>query len=333
MSCSRPYYSPDVVNIYGSPVPIPCRTCECCRADRSAAWSERAKYEFSRFGVGAFVTFTYDDEHVPVGSDGKHFTLDYSHYHKFMDSIKHRSKKIFPSKPNKFVRSTPSFTYIGCAEYGDKFERPHYHILFFGLDFYECEEFLKKSWKHGSIEVNPIKPGAYTYVLKYIQKQVYGDLERNLYYDKGVLPPKIFFSRGFGRGLFYDNASDFRTYGYIKKGNRHINVPAYYAHKIMEWSVDSIIHLDNLRMEADFANYRNYQSFGGRLSYPHWKIKNRLSREYKLRSKKFKRCGDAILNRMYGVYANRPYIKDILDDIEFYSNFDDYKKYGDLVPF
>lgn len=330
MSCSRPYFSNKYLNFYGRPVEIACRSCECCRADRNAMWTERAKYEFSRFGVGAFVTFTYDDEHLPIADGFSHPTLDYSHYHKYIDSVRHRAAKLFDRYPNKYFYSDKNFTYLGCAEYGDKFERPHIHILFFGLDFRECAQFLKKSWRYGSIQVKPIKKGAYNYVVKYLQKQVFGKLLDELYYDKGCLPPKLFFSRGFGRGLYYDNVDIFRKYGYIKKGNKRINVPLYYAQKMFVWTDDWLWHLDNMRMEEEFKAYRHYQRMGGLMNFSTWKMDNRKVREYKLRKASFYKCSDTAL---VPLDVPRYDFGKIFSDMELGNMIDEVHQYGDLVPF
>lgn len=336
MSCYRPFFMPDVVDHNGRPVPIPCRTCECCRADITAQWKDRCKYEFGKFGVGAFVTFTYDDDNLYFSDGFGRPSLNYEHFHKFMDSIRHRIKHPTAKMKKQLVRSVPNFKYLAVGEYGDKFERPHYHCLFFGLDFSECKDFLRGSWKYGAIEVDPIKPGAFGYVIKYVQKQVFGQLRDELYFHKGVLPPKMFVSTGLGAGLYYDNQKDFLKYGCIKDGQRRINVPSYYAKKIGILTEDWIVSMDALRRKEEHRLYRHYVDLGGRLDISSWKIHNRQLREYKLRNVSFKRCGDAELFELSDKSVPISSLRSLVDARSSSTCFDaafQIMEYGDVVPF
>lgn len=335
MSCFRPFFKEDVVDHNGRPVPIPCRTCECCRADVTAQWKDRCKYEFSKYGVGAFVTFTYDDDHLYIADGFKRPSLNYEHFHKFIDSIRHRMKKPTKKMKKSLIRSVPDFKYLAVGEYGDRFERPHHHCLFFGLDFSECKDFLRASWKYGAIEVDPIKPGAFTYVIKYIQKQVFGQLRDELYYKKGVLPPKMFVSTGLGSGLYYKNQQDFLKYGYIRDGQKRITVPPYYAKKIGILTEDWIVSMDVLRREDERRRYQKYVDLGGTLDISSWKIHNRKLREHKLRNVSFKRCGPVPLISYTSDYLTFSDFRDLVSAQPKHSRFLDAVDivYGDVVPF
>lgn len=335
MSCFRPFFTEDVVDHNGKPVPIPCRTCECCRADITAQWKDRCKYEFGKYGVGAFVTFTYDDDHLYFADGFNRPSLNYEHFHKFMDSIRHRIKHPTKKLSKQLIRSVPNFKYLAVGEYGDKFERPHYHCLFFGLDFNECKDFLRSSWRYGAIEVDPIKPGAFGYVIKYVQKQVFGQLRDELYYQKGALPPKMFISTGLGAGLYYKNQKDFLKYGYIRDGQKRIIVPPYYAKKIGILAEDWIVSMDALRREDEQRRYKKYVDLGGKLDISSWKIHNKKLREYKLRNVSFKRCGPVSLMSYSSDYLSSSDIKDLSYAQPKHSRFLDAVDimYGDVVPF
>ncbi|MCZ2856783.1 MAG: hypothetical protein O2U62_06785 [Candidatus Bathyarchaeota archaeon] len=297
-------------------------------------WIDRARYEFSRFGVGAFVTFTYDDEHLPLVDGFEHPTLDYSHYHKYLDTLRHRAKTIFPAKPNKYSHSTFDFTFIGSCEYGSQTERPHYHILFCGLDFYECEQFLKKSWKFGMVDVKPVKQGAFAYIVKYLNKQVYGKLLDELYYDKGCLPPKIFFSQGFGRGLYLDNSSEFQKNGFIMFGKRRVNVPHYYMRKMYFWNPQWLMDIDCKLKKEEMKRFYNYRRLGGDKPFALWKIQNKIVREYRLRAKKFKNNdSETILETMFDCYSNNKNIQKMLTQDDLYDMIQYAKDNGELPPF
>lgn len=336
MSCSRPFFKDDVVDHNGRPVPIPCRTCECCRADITAQWKDRCKYEFGKYGVGAFVTFTYDDDHLYYADGFDRASLNYEHFHKFMDSVRHRIKKPTEKMKKCLVRSVPDFKYLAVGEYGDRFERPHFHCLFFGLDFHECKDFLRGSWKYGAIEVDPIKPGAFGYVIKYVQKQVFGQLRDELYYNKGVLPPRMFVSTGLGSGLYYENQDDFLKYGYIRDGQKRIVVPPYYAKKIGILTEDWIVSMDVLRRKDEHRRYKKYVDLGGTLDISSWKIYNRQLREYKLNNISFKKCGDGRLFEITHKSVSIPDLKDLVRCQPSHTRFDNSRSiyiYGDVVPF
>lgn len=334
MSCSRPFFKENIVDHNGKPVPIPCRTCECCRADITSQWKDRCKYEFGKYGVGAFVTFTYDDDHLYYADGFDRPSLNYEHFHKFMDSIRHRIKNPTDKMKKQLIRSVPNFKFLAVGEYGDQFERPHFHCLFFGLDFSECKDFLRSSWKYGAIEVDPIKPGAFGYVIKYVQKQVFGQLRDELYYNKGVLPPKMFVSTGLGAGLYYDNQQDFLKYGYIRDGQKRISVPSYYAKKISVLTEDWIVNMDVLHREDELRRYKKYVDLGGTLDISSWKIHNRKLREYKLNNVSFKRCGTGKLFAITDKYFTMKDLKDLT--FAQHSSFgiaSEIYKYGDVVPF
>lgn len=94
----------------------------------------------------------------------------------------------------------------------------NYHVLFFGLDFYYAKDILKKTWKAGLIDVLPVLEGGIRYVLKYLDKQMYGDDLKKHFTDKGVEPPFSSFSTGIGNELFINQ------YDFIRKTGTYKNL-------------------------------------------------------------------------------------------------------------
>ena len=47
--------------------PIPCGQCIGCRLDYSRNWANRAYLESLNYKYNYFITFTYNDENIPVG--------------------------------------------------------------------------------------------------------------------------------------------------------------------------------------------------------------------------------------------------------------------------
>lgn len=137
----------DLSNFHNNYISIPCGWCLNCRVDKMNELSDRCEYEYITFGCGAFVTFTFDDIHLDKyqfidSKDGKlKATLSKKCAKEFLDRLNkevHKYNKQYGLTP--FCR--PDYKYLIVGEYGENgqiFDRPHYHALFFGLDFAMCE--------------------------------------------------------------------------------------------------------------------------------------------------------------------------------------------------
>lgn len=221
---------------------VPCRYCLNCRTDRQNELVDRAEYEYINYGCGAFVTFTYDDVHLFNNSfidsktgktiatinkkDGKEF-LD--RLNKLVHKESDRLKRL--GLPDTLCRK--DYKYILTHEYGDSFQRPHIHALFFGLDFAYCERLFWRAWNYkGSIEVGAIKNGGIAYATKYISSQTYGIDDFYKYTYHHLERPSSSHSLEFGEGLYKSQIK------YIKEhqGCYHWHgvdrpVPQYYKNK------------------------------------------------------------------------------------------------------
>lgn len=198
-------------------VEVPCGYCVNCRTDYKNYVVDRANWEYCNRLVGAFVTFTYDTKFAyercsvrdPDGSlifddDIPRLTLNYDDLKCFLNSIRHYVQ-YHTELHNKLCQ--PDFSYLYCGEYGE-FKRPHFHVLFFGLDFAYCKKIIFDRWKYGLIDVLPILDGAINYVCKYMDKFEKGFVAEQLYDFKGLARPKLRMSQGFGQGLLWNNVDD-----------------------------------------------------------------------------------------------------------------------------
>lgn len=235
MSCSQPFTMQLRKSEYSRlsiPYPvyqIPCGWCLNCRKDRQNYFADRAKYELCTRLTGSFVTFTYDDPHlltecVPDLPDTlpngmPYTTLRYDHLTKFIDNIRHYVKN---HKEIQNVLCQPDFSYMYVGEYGDVFRdhRPHFHVLFFGLDFAYCKKFIFNSWKKGFIDVLPILNGGIEYVTKYMDKQLHGDLAKIEYDNRGLARPRLHCSARFGQGLLWSKLDDIKAHNYTYQVGR-----------------------------------------------------------------------------------------------------------------
>lgn len=150
----------------------PCGQCRFCRAERCRQWGMRAALESKLYNVNSFITLTYSPEHLPANG-----CLDYDAPVAFMKRLRKRH--------GSDIRS------YGCAEYGSKGGRPHYHLCLFNFDFedkkqirnhggrdalFESEE-LRDLWPFGYSSVGSLTFESAAYVAGYCTKKLTGKLD------------------------------------------------------------------------------------------------------------------------------------------------------------
>lgn len=130
---------------------VRCGQCYWCLAQRRAEWFARLSQEAERCPLTLFVTLTQNDvaQTAPV------------------DKVRLQNYFRYLRKDNDLF----SFKYYAIGEYGSKFGRPHYHVVFF-IDSMVCTplevmEAIRTTWKHGFIEIGPVTPARLNYVLHY----------------------------------------------------------------------------------------------------------------------------------------------------------------------
>ena len=115
----------------------------------------------------SFVTLTYDDAHVP-----KDFGLN------------HRDWQLFAKR----LRKEQKFRFFMCGEYGERFKRPHFHAILFGVGFDDrvycgtsdsgaqqfTSERLSRLWQNGDSKVGDVSLESCQYVAGYTAKKVTG---------------------------------------------------------------------------------------------------------------------------------------------------------------
>lgn len=195
------------------PYSIPCGWCINCRKDKQNFLADKCNWELCHRLSGSFVTFTYDDNHLfthytsPASREFLSFdsvtgrpniSLFYKDLQRFLNRLRMYVKR---HKNLHCVLCQPDFSYCAVGEYGDCFGRPHYHVLFFGLDFAYCKKIFQDSWKLGLIDVLPILDGAVNYVTGYMLKQLHGNLAREAFDSKCLARPRITTSARFASSM------------------------------------------------------------------------------------------------------------------------------------
>lgn len=206
------YFYPDSPSAYSSVVP--CGQCEQCRMSARNDMYLRTVEEYndcvSKGGKVAFVTFTYDEDNVPVVrysldkagrtivfeevsrrdnllSEDTIFTFRKSDFQTFMNSFRKSLERRL--KSSGYVDVKDSVRYIVTSEYGTEFtQRPHYHALLFlnhdVVNEYDLNNrfshrsfmsFIQSLWSYGMVSASDL--GLFVdndfccgYVSKYIAK-------------------------------------------------------------------------------------------------------------------------------------------------------------------
>jgi len=182
---------------------VPCGKCLACRIAKRREWSMRVFHELDSFNnVGVFLTLTYNNESMPIGKEG-------------YPTLVKRDLQLFIKRLRKIIYPT-KIKYFACGEYGDQFERPHYHLIILGLTYERSNNQywlkvpedgfkFKIPWDSGFSYYGNAEPDSIRYVCQYIDKKFSGDLA-NVEYDlKGREPVFRLVSNGMGKDFVLKN--------------------------------------------------------------------------------------------------------------------------------
>lgn len=120
----------------------------------------------------AFATLTYAEDQLPAGG-----SLMPRHLQLFLKRLRN---EVYPSK----------IRYFGCGEYGDKSERPHYHLALFGVP--HCRhgrsryihargirrsccavcDMVMRSWGRGLVDLGSLTAESAAYISGYVTKKM-----------------------------------------------------------------------------------------------------------------------------------------------------------------
>ena len=184
---------------------LPCGQCTGCRLERSRQWAIRMMHEAQMHQDNCFITLTFDDDHLfDVKSRGvdNPMSLHKPEFQAFMKRLRTRISdpndslfipefsKELPLEERKVVR------FYMCGEYGEKYKRPHYHAIIFGLDFsdkqlekidngmrYYSSATLRELWPSGNNIITDVTFDSCAYVARYIMKKHLGKDAWMQYFD------------------------------------------------------------------------------------------------------------------------------------------------------
>lgn len=215
---------------------LPCGQCIGCRLERSRQWAMRCEHEAQLHDQNAFITCTYDEEHLP-----KRGQLIYAHWQAFMRRLRKRTGK--------------KIRFFMAGEYGEINGRPHYHAIIFGHDWpdkqpvtqlgnnkYFTSEILHKTWGHGKCIIGECTFESAAYVARYCLKKINGPMAEEHYKrqdEEGEYQLTKEFAHmslkpGVGMEWYKKYKTDVYPHDYVVVRGMKMKPPKYYDKKYKE---------------------------------------------------------------------------------------------------
>lgn len=179
----------------GIPLKIPCGKCIGCKLEHSRQWALRCMHEKRMHTYSAFLTLTYDNDHLPPRG-----------------SLVKRDLQLFMKRYRKIAGDGVRF--FACGEYGEKTLRPHYHVLLLNSDLMDrkliksgseynlySSKILSRLWTAGSHVIGDVNFESAAYVARYCTKKITGPKASSHY--GGREPEFLVMSRRPGIGTTY----------------------------------------------------------------------------------------------------------------------------------
>ncbi len=245
-------------------VEIPCGKCMICKANQAKKKGERAMAEANTWEHNEVINLTYNDENLPTNTkpDGtKVATLRY----KDVQDFKKRLLKTWKEKYN-----ATGIRFLCACEYGEKYQRPHYHLIMFNFEAqdkkfygytkkgskeYGSEE-IAKIWGKGNITLGEVTPETIQYVANYCLKKFKGKEAKGIYKELGVEPESVKSSnrRGLGANFIEKRVEIYKNTGKCFLGTfnglKTIGVNKYYDQMVADiYGEDVLKQLKEERMK------------------------------------------------------------------------------------
>lgn len=212
---------------------VPCGHCVNCLEQKTRQWTYRlmAQNRTTNYNKMAFITLTYDDEHLP--ENGSCCVADVQ---KFIKRIR---------RYYDYHGGNNDLVYFGCTEYGGEKGRCHAHLLLMGLDYndllpqksklasHNTKNCLSPFWKKGLLnygtDVSLQDSRLIRYVTKYIDKL---DSENLYRYCEimGIEKPKVIKSLGLGADYIKQKSGECGDLPSLN--GMKVNLPPYWKKKL-----------------------------------------------------------------------------------------------------
>lgn len=233
MKCASPFYvAKPTLGDPDASFAVPCGKCLACKIQRSNEWALRIMHELHDHEKACFITLTYDDEHLPRTN-----SLDKTALTNFF-------KRLRKYWTDDYRLKTQRLKYYACGEYGELSGRPHYHAIILGMS---AEDFrlasfdsVKKEyfhlgfglWESGLVHVGEVTYDSARYVAGYVHKKYTKDKNKEVYEDRGLVPPFQRSSQGFGLKFALDNSETLKQDLFTWNRGHQVGLPRYYKKKL-----------------------------------------------------------------------------------------------------
>lgn len=228
----------------------PCGQCGECRLSRARSWATRCVHEASFWKESCFITLTY--KKTPDNN-----SLDPQDTRNFIRRFRETFKK--------------PFKYFLVGEYGENFDRPHYHSLIFGTDFGYSKKYSPKNetsssdlavlhdttalscpeldniWALGHTSVGELTFDSAAYCAQYAMKKINGAKQSEHY---GLRHPEFMRTsqNAIGKQYALKYASEIIQNNSVISNNAKQPIPNYYLKQYEKNSYD-LSQLKQLREE------------------------------------------------------------------------------------
>lgn len=165
------------------PIKLPCGRCVGCKLEHSRQWAIRCQHESQLHLQNSYITLTFSNEALHA--------RDPEHAHR-AQSLNHNDWQLFAKRLRK---KCGPFRFYMAGEYGEKFSRPHYHAILFGIGFADripdrtnrqgqwlyTSKLLDSIWGNGYATIGDVSFESAAYVARYVMKKITGNMADDHY--------------------------------------------------------------------------------------------------------------------------------------------------------
>ena len=254
---------------------IPCGKCLGCAATYRREWALRIDLECRKYAHNYFLTLTYDDEHIKIPKSMKNPSTGEIYYNKgtwigtlvkedvtqFLDSLRHHFIRDFNHTGMKFYY---------CGEYGEKGQRPHYHLLmmncpeldltFIGRnpktkDHYYTNKRIETIWGKGFITIGKVTWESASYVAGYASKKLFGTVKDTVHSKLGQIPIFANMSRrpGIGQEYFEEHKDEIYSIDSIVTSKGQSVRPPKYFDRLMKMDIGESDVMEKIKKHRRFV--------------------------------------------------------------------------------
>jgi hypothetical protein len=212
-------------------------------------WAVRCHHESTLHEYNCVLTLTFDEDNI--SKNGSLNKEDPVNFVKRLRTFISRSKDLKTKYPHLYKKK---ISYLYCGEYGEKFQRPHYHIIIFGFDFPDkiylkdsksgdqmfTSKMLESLWTYGFHTIGQMSMASAMYCASYVTKFVTMDERADIYTNKQtgeIMQPE--FGHGsrrpaLGLNWLKQYSQEIATHNSIIIANQTYRIPRYYLKKMEE---------------------------------------------------------------------------------------------------